>query len=60
MKVGSIVRITRRYKSGTPREQQDVTRIGKIIGIYPNYIMIEFKHGIRECFFEYEIEIIEE
>lgn len=59
MEIGTIVKVIIPYKLGEKRRGERY-RIGKVIGIYPNFISVWFKAGYRESFRENELIIVEE
>lgn len=59
MEIGTIVKVKIPYKLGEKRIG-DRYKIGKVIGIYPNFISVWFKAGYRESFRENELTIVEE
>lgn len=59
MEIGTIVKVKIPYKLGEKRIG-DRYKIGKVIGIYPNFISVWFKAGYRESFRENELIIVEE
>lgn len=60
MEIGTIVKVHIPYKLGERRNGEKF-KIGKIIGIYKNFLLIEFCLGkYRECYRECEIEKFKE
>ena len=60
MEIGTIVKVHIPYKRGEKKEKQQERRykVGKVVGIYPNFILIEFKAGYKACYRECELIII--
>lgn len=58
IEIGTIVKIEIPYKLGE-RRNGDRYKIGKVIEIYENFLLIEFEIGkYRECYRENEVEVI--
>jgi hypothetical protein len=54
MEIGTSVKVNIPYKLGEKREGERYKE-GKIVGIYPNFILVEFQYGYKECFTEKEL-----
>lgn len=59
MEIGTFVKVKIPYKLGEKRKGEKY-KIGKIIGIYPNFVLLWFKCGYRECFRKDELIILKE
>lgn len=58
MEIGTEVKVEIPYKLGEKRNGERY-KVGKIIGKYKNFLLIEFEIGkYRECYRESEIEVI--
>lgn len=58
MEIGTKVKVEIPYKLGEKRNGERF-KVGKVIGIYRNFLLIEFEIGkYRECYKENEIEIM--
>ncbi len=57
MEIGTLVKVNIPYKLGERRNGERYKE-GKIIAIYRNFILVEFKKGYRECYRPEEIQII--
>lgn len=54
MKIGTIVKVIIPYKSGEKRIGNRY-KYGKVVKVYPNFILIRFDCGYLECYREEEI-----
>lgn len=54
MVIGDIVKVDIPYKLGERRNGPKIKE-GKIVGIYTNFVLVEFKEGYKECFREQEL-----
>lgn len=60
VEIGDKVKIKRYYGLRGPHEKEEIFRKGIVIRRYPNYMMVEFNHGIKECFYESDLIKMEE
>lgn len=57
MEIGTLVKVNIPYKLGEKRNG-DKFKEGKVVGIYTNFILIEFGEKYKECFKPNEVIII--
>lgn len=58
MEIGTLVKVIIPYRLGEKRNGIR-HKEGKVIGIYPNFILVEFSKGIRECYKEKDLILME-
>ena len=49
VEIGMPVKVIRPYKNGEKREIKIRTKEAVVVGIYNNFILVQYKEGFKEC-----------
>ena len=55
VKIGMPVKVVKPYKSGEKQTVKLRTKDATIVGIYKNFILVQFKGGYKECYKEKDL-----
>lgn len=55
VEIGMPVKVVKPYKSGEKQTVKIRTKSATVVGIYKNFILVQFDGGYKECYKEIEL-----